>query len=56
MGDFSLSSLTDLPLGLNTVVIRPELRYDRALNNSRVFNGGRDRGKFTLSADLVVGF
>ena len=47
---------TNLPLGLNAVVIRPELRYDRALNGSRVFNNNRDRGKFTLSADVVVGF
>lgn len=46
----------NLPLGLNTVVVRPELRYDRALNGTRVYRGNRDRGALTVSADVVVGF
>jgi hypothetical protein len=38
------------------LMIRPELRYDRALNGSRPFNAGRDNGAFTAAADLVLGF
>ena len=45
-----------MPERLSTVMIRPELRYDRALNNSRPYNDGRDKGMFTLAADLIVGF
>jgi hypothetical protein len=37
-------------------MLRPEIRYDRALNNSRPFNDGTDRGVVTLSADAVLGF
>ena len=47
---------TDLPLGLNTLVVRPELRYDRSLSGTRVYNSNRDRGSFTLSADVIIGF
>ena len=45
-----------MPAQLSTLLFRPELRYDRTLNNSRAFNDGRDRGAFTLAADVVVGF
>ena len=41
---------------LNTLVVRPEIRYDRALNGTRVYNGGRDSGQVTVSADAVLGF
>ena len=44
-----------MPSQLSTVMVRPEIRYDRALNNSRPFGNG-DRGQVTLAADLVVGF
>lgn len=47
-------SLPGVPL--STLMIRPELRYDRALNGSRAFNVGRDNGAFTAAADLVLGF
>jgi len=47
-------SLPGVPL--STLMIRPELRYDRALNGSRPFNSGRDNGAFTVAADLVLGF
>ena len=46
---------TSLPLLLNTGLIRPEVRYDRALNNSRPY-GGNDRGAVTLATDFVLGF
>ena len=45
-----------LPERLSTALLRPELRYDRALNNSRPYNDGKDRGAFTLATDLVLGF
>lgn len=45
-----------LPAPVSTLMIRPELRYDRALNGSHPFNGGRDNGAFTAAADLVLGF
>lgn len=45
-----------LPSQFATVLLRPELRYDRALNNSNPFNDNKDRGAFTLAADVIVGF
>ena len=45
-----------VPSQLSTLLVRPEIRYDQTLNNSRAFNDGRDRGAVTLATDLVVGF
>jgi hypothetical protein len=45
-----------LPAPVSNLMIRPEIRYDRALNGSRVFNGGRDNGQFTFGADVVIAF
>ena len=45
-----------LPGALSTLLVRPEVRYDRTLNNSRVFNDGKDRGAFTLATDFIIGF
>ncbi|MBC7801227.1 MAG: porin [Gemmatimonadaceae bacterium] len=47
---------TWMPQQLTTAMIRPEVRYDRSLNNVRAFNDGRDRGSVTLAADIVIGF
>jgi len=47
---------TWLPSQLTTAAIRPELRYDRALNNVRAYNDGKDKGAFTLAADIILGF
>ena len=47
---------TWLPPLLSTAMIRPELRYDRALNDSRPFRDGRDKGSVKLAADFVLGF
>lgn len=44
------------PSQLSTLLVRPEVRYDQTLNNSRTFNNGKDRGAVTLAADIVVGF
>ncbi len=45
-----------VPSQLSTLLIRPEVRYDRTLNNSRPFNDNKDRGAFTLAADVILGF
>ena len=44
------------PQQLSTLLIRPEVRYDQTLNNSRVFNDSKDRGAVTLAADVIIGF
>lgn len=48
--------LPGLPERISTAMIRPEVRYDRALNNSRPFGDGNNRDVFTFAADLVLGF
>lgn len=45
-----------LPEKISTALFRPEIRYDRALNNSSPYGDGHDRGVFTFAADLVLGF
>ncbi len=45
-----------LPEQLTTALLRPEIRYDRALNDSTPFGDGTRRGRFTFSGDLVIGF
>ncbi len=39
-----------------TLMIRPELRYDAALNSNKPYNGGKDSGQFTIGADVVLTF
>nr|MBA2743847.1 outer membrane beta-barrel protein [Chthoniobacterales bacterium] len=39
-----------------SLVIRPELRFDRALNDTRPFNDSSDRDQFTAGLDVIVGF
>jgi hypothetical protein len=39
-----------------SLVIRPEVRYDRALNGTRPFNDSSDRDQFTIGCDFIVGF
>jgi Putative beta-barrel porin-2, OmpL-like. bbp2 len=45
-----------LPKQISTLAIRPELRYDRALNGTHPYGDGRDNGQFTLAADIILGF
>lgn len=45
-----------LPGWLSTAMVRPEIRYDRTLNNSRAFADGNSRNVVTLAADIVLGF
>lgn len=37
-------------------VIRPEMRYDYSLNDTKPFDSGTARGQFTVGADVVVPF
>ncbi len=45
-----------MPAPLTGLILRPEIRYDRALNNSRPYDDGTDRGAVTLSADAIIQF
>lgn len=38
------------------VIVRPEIRYDRSLNNTTPFNGGTFHSQLTLAGDLIVKF
>jgi len=51
-----LSYKPDLPSPVSVLLIRPELRYDRALGGTHPFNSGRDNGALTLAVDVVLGF
>ena len=39
-----------------SLVIRPELRFDRALNGTHPFNDSSDRDQFTAGVDVIIGF
>jgi hypothetical protein len=45
-----------MPKPISGLTIRPELRYDRALTNTRPFNDSRDRDQFTAAVDFVLTF
>ena len=45
-----------VPKPLTGLMIRPELRYDRALNGSHPFNDSSDRDMITAAMDLVITF
>ncbi len=45
-----------MPAALSTLLIRPEIRYDRTLNGVRAFGDGRNHDMVTLASDIVVGF
>jgi len=45
-----------LPKQVANLLIRPEIRYDRALNNSRPFGDSNQRGVVTLGTDVVLAF
>ena len=51
----------DVPKPLALVMIRPEVRYDRALDNKTPYNPGannvgRSKDQFTFGGDITVGF
>ncbi len=49
-----------LPDALNGIVsnfmIRPEIRWDQTLTNTKAYNNGQDRGAFTFATDFVLNF
>ena len=45
-----------VPKPLGGLTIRPELRYDRALTNTRPFNDSSDRDQFTVGLDCILIF
>jgi Putative beta-barrel porin-2, OmpL-like. bbp2 len=45
-----------VPKPAASLVIRPELRFDRALNGTRPFNDSSDRNQFTASIDVILTF
>ena len=45
-----------MPKPLTGLMIRPEVRYDRSLNDTRPFNDSSQRGQFTAGIDVIVTF
>jgi Putative beta-barrel porin-2, OmpL-like. bbp2 len=45
-----------VPKPAASLVIRPELRFDRALNGTRPFNDSSDSNQFTAGIDVIVTF
>ncbi len=45
-----------MPKLLAGLAIRPEIRYDRSLNNTRPFNNSSDRDQFTVGVDFILTF
>ena len=45
-----------MPKPAASLVIRPELRFDRALNGTRPFNDSSDRSQFTAGIDVIIIF
>ena len=45
-----------MPKPLAGLAIRPELRYDRSLNDTRPFNNSSDRDQFTAAIDFLISF
>ena len=45
-----------MPKPLAGLAIRPEIRYDCSLNNTRPFNNSSDRDQFTAGIDFIVTF
>jgi hypothetical protein len=45
-----------VPKPATSLVIRPELRFDRALNGSHPFDDSSDRNQFTAAIDVIINF
>ena len=46
----------NVPKPATSLIIRPELRFDRALTGTRPFNDSNDRNQFTAGIDVIIGF
>jgi hypothetical protein len=53
---FGLSIKPPVPKPLASLQIRPELRFDSALNGTHPFNDSSDQNQFTAGIDVIVGF
>jgi hypothetical protein len=45
-----------MPKPITSLTVRPEVRFDRALNRTRPFNDSDDRDQFTAALDVIVVF
>jgi hypothetical protein len=45
-----------MPKPIAELTIRPELRYDRALNGTHPFNQSSDVDQFTVGVDCILTF
>jgi hypothetical protein len=45
-----------MPKPISSLNIRPELRYDRALNGTHPFNQSSDVDQFTVGVDCIFTF
>ena len=54
------AGVTYKPAGLQkpvgSLMVRPEIRYDRSLSGTKPFDGGKDKGSVTLATDVILGF
>ena len=53
---FGVNIKPPVPKPVASLVIRPELRFDRALNGTRPFNDSSDRNQFTAGFDVIFSF
>jgi hypothetical protein len=55
-GEFTLGFTYKPPVpdAIQTLKIRPEIRYDRALNGTQPFNDGKSDGQFTFGLDFIL--
>ncbi len=45
-----------LPKQVSTLLVRPEIRYDRSLSGYKPFTDNTGKGSVTLAADIIAGF
>ena len=45
-----------MPKPIDTLLVRPEIRYDRSLSGTKPFDDGKDKGSVTLAADIILQF
>jgi len=45
-----------VPAPISNLAIRPEFRWDNAMNGTHPFNGGQTNNAILLSADVIIAF
>lgn len=53
---FGVNIKPPAPKPIASLTIRPEIRYDRALTDTRPFNDSTDRDQFTAGIDVILAF